>query len=201
MNTTTLNIGKLSHVAELFRWFNNGKHLNRIAEPVLWAELESEIHTYRELFNSLGYELKFDERGFAWFHTEDSSNNPGKRTRSLALLFMVIFDFQADAGKPLIRFGDWRIDRPLLSEIYNQHNELLMAANLENLESFIDVLSGAACNYGFAKQEGTFWRLLPAVCRYLDHFEELASASREQRNELERSEDSDMATDEGSEEE
>ncbi len=201
MNMTTINIGNLNHIAELFRCFNSGKHLNRVAEPVLWAELESEIDTYNGLFCSLGYELRFDERGFAWFHTEDPSNNLSKRSRSLALLFMVIFDYQADSGKPLIRFGDWRIDHSLLSEIYNQYNELLMAANFENLDRFVDVLSGPACNYGFAIQDGTCWRLLPAVCRYLDHFEEIAVVSREQKHELGWSEDSDMVTDDGSGEE
>jgi hypothetical protein len=201
MNTTTLNIGNLNHIADLFRCFNSGKHLNRVADPALWAELESGIDTYRGLFGSLGYELKFDERGFAWFHSEDPSNNLTKRSRSLALLFMVIFDYQADEGKPLIRFGDWRLDRELLSKIFNQYNELLMAADIGNLESFIDVLSGAACTYGFAIQEGTSWRLLPAVCRYLDHFEEIAAVSREQRQELSWSENSDLAADDGSEEE
>lgn len=135
MNTTTLNIGNLNHIADLFRCFNSGKHLNRVADPALWAELESGIDTYRGLFGSLGYELKFDERGFAWFHSEDPSSNLTKRSRSLALLFMVIFDYQADEGKPLIRFGDWRLDRELLSKIFNQYNELLMAADIGNLES------------------------------------------------------------------
>ena len=65
MNITIPQIGQLSQLAELFRLFNNGKHLNRIAEPALWAELEREVTTYRELFTSLGYELRIDERGFA----------------------------------------------------------------------------------------------------------------------------------------
>ncbi len=201
MNMTTLNIGNLNHIAELFRCFNSGKHLNRVANPVLWAELESNLDTYRGLFGSLGYELKFDERGFAWFHSEDPSNNLTKRSRSLALLFMVIFDYQADEGKPLIRFGDWRLERALLSKIFNQYNELLIASDLENLDGFIDVLSSAACNYGFAIQDGTCWRLLPAVCRYLDHFEEVAAVGREQRQELSWTENSYLEADDGSAEE
>ncbi|WP_155523006.1 hypothetical protein [Kineobactrum sediminis] len=30
-------------------------------------------------------------------------------------------------------------------------------------------------NFGFARFDSGAWLLLPAVCRYLDHYEELAS--------------------------
>lgn len=177
MNITISQIGQLSQLAELFRLFNNGKHLNRITEPVLWAELERDVTTYRELFTSLGYELRIDERGFAWFHNEDANSNVNKNTRQLALLFMVIFDTQADAGKPLVRFVDWRIDRTLLTEAHEQHQDLLIAEGLD-IDNFMELLN-TACRYGFAQQEQAYWRLLPAVCRYLDHFETLAAANHE----------------------
>ena len=36
-------------------------------------------------------------------------------------------------------------------------------------------LMRTAENFGFARYDGGAWQLLPAVCRYLDHYEELAS--------------------------
>lgn len=177
MTDTQVDLGRLTQLRELFRLFNNGKHLNRVAEPALWAELEREQDAYQALFGALGYELRIDGRGFAWFHTEDVTSNVNKATRQLALLFMVIFDTQADAGRPLMRFGDWIIDANLLQSVHEQHQELLQAEEitLEGLRSLLDT----AVRFGFATTEGGGWRLLPAVCRYLDHIEELARASRE----------------------
>lgn len=109
--TTAFTLESMPSLAELFRLFLSGKHLNRIAEPALWAELEKQEEVYRSLFAALGYELRIDARGFAWFHAPQANSLIGKTSRQLALLFMVIFDAQANLGKPLLRFGDWRIDR------------------------------------------------------------------------------------------
>jgi len=117
-------------LAELFRLFLSGKHLNRVAEPALWAELERQEASYVGLFAALGFELRLDARGFAWFHSGDANSNIGKTSRQLALVFMVIFDAQANAGKALQRFADWLIDRALLDEIYKQQHDMLDAEGL-----------------------------------------------------------------------
>lgn len=172
-----IDLDRLPQLGELFRLFSNGRHLNRLADPALWVELEREQTAYQALFAGLGYELRFDGRGFAWFHTEEASSTVNKATRQLALLFMVIFDTQADAGKPLLRFGDWIVDRALLTRVHEQHQELLTAEGLD-VEGLLGLLETAA-RFGFARQEGGHWRLLPAVCRYLDHFEALAEETQE----------------------
>jgi hypothetical protein len=177
---TTL-LTQLPALAELFRLFIAGKHLNRIAEPALWAELEKQEVSYVALFGALGFELRLDARGFAWFHSADTSSNISKVSRQLALLFMVIFDAQANAGKALQRFTDWLIDRDWLAEVYKQQQDLLDAEGLSS-DGLVDLLGGAS-KLGFAVAEPMGWRLLPAVCRYLDHFEGLAAASRPDDNE------------------
>jgi len=168
-------------LAELFRLFLSGKHLNRMAEPALLAELEKQESSYVGLFAALGFELRLDARGFAWFHSSDANSNIGKISRQLALLFMVIFDAQANAGKALQRFTDWLIDREWLAEVHEQQKDLLDAEGLSP-DGLIDLL-GRASTLGFAVAEPAGWRLLPAVCRYLDHFESLAATSREDDNE------------------
>lgn len=176
--TLAATLSQMPALAELFRLFLSGKHLNRVAEPALWAELEKYESSYVALFAALGFELRLDARGFAWFHSREANSQIGKISRQLALLFMVIFDAQANAGKALQRFGDWLIDSAWLAEVYAQHADLLAAEGLD-LDALIELL-GRACNLGFAMAEPAGWRLLPAVCRYLDHFESLAATLKDE---------------------
>jgi len=169
-------LSQMPALAELFRLFLSGKHLNRMAEPALWAELEQHEASYVGLFAALGFDLRLDARGFAWFYNNEANSNIGKISRQLALLFMVIFDAQANAGKPLQRFTDWLIDSAWLAEVYKQQQDLLDAEGL-NPDALLELL-GRACNLGFAVAEPAGWRLLPAVCRYLDHFESLALTAK-----------------------
>lgn len=176
------SLSPMPALADLFRLFLSGKHLNRVAEPALWAELEKHEASYVGLFAALGFELRLDARGFAWFHSGDANSNIGKISRQLALLFMVIFDAQANAGKALQRFSDWLINSAWLAEVYKQHQDLLDTEGL-NPDALVELL-GRACNLGFAVADPTGWRLLPAVCRYLDHFESLAQATKDEGDEL-----------------
>lgn len=176
-----IDLSQMPALAELFRLFLSGKHLNRIAEPALWAELEQHEASYVGLFASLGFELRMDQRGFAWFHSTDANSNIGKISRQLALVFMVIFDAQSNAGKILQRFTDWPIDSNWLAEIYKQQQDLLDAENLDS-DALVELL-GRACNLGFATSERAGWRLLPAVYRYLDYFESLAETAKNDENE------------------
>lgn len=174
MNSTApLYLYKLQHLSEMFGLLTSGKHLNRLVDHRLWAELEKEQESYENLFGVLGYSLRIDGRGFAWFNYEDASSNVSKTTRQLALLFMLIFEFQADAGHHLGRFTEWLIDDKLLSAIGEKNRLLLEAESLSEDES-LNQLFKTASNYGFTISEGHGWRLLSAVYRYLDRFEELA---------------------------
>lgn len=192
-------LAQMPALAELFRLFLSGRHLNRVAEPALWTELEQQETTYVALFAALGYELRLDARGFAWFHSGDANSNIGKVSRQLALLFMVIFDAQANAGNALQRFTDWLIDSEGLAEIYKQQQAVLDAEGL-NPDGLVELL-GRASSLGFAVAEPAGWRLLPAVCRYLDHFEDLAAASKDESEDTDELTDSNMAVGELDDEE
>jgi hypothetical protein len=170
--TTPLYLHKLPLLSEIFGFFNSGKHMNRMLDHRLWAELERERDAYEHLFSSLGYSLRVDERGFAWFHFDDASSNVSKTTRQLALLFMLLFEFQADMGLHLGRFTDWVIDDAMLDAILEKNRLLLDAENLADRDQ-LQQLMRAAGNYGFACADRNTWRILPAVFRYLDRFEEL----------------------------
>lgn len=173
----SLQLAQMPSLTELFQFFIAGKHLNRTAEPTLWLELEQHEADYCALFSALGYELRIDRRGFAWFHVSDAASYISKTSRQLALLFMMIFDSQANAGQSLQRYLDWLLDRTLLNEIYQQNKGVLDAEEIQ-VDNMTTLLN-RACNLGLAKEEGPGWRLLPAVARYLDHFEALASELRE----------------------
>jgi hypothetical protein len=178
MNSSTpLNLSKLPLLSEVFSFLNSGKHLNRMAEPRLWAEIERERDAYESLFEALGYALRIDGRGFAWFHFDDASSTVSKTTRQLALLFMLIFEYQADLGLHLGRFTDWVVDDAMLAAVLEKNRLLLEAENLADQEQLEQSLR-AASNYGFAASHGNSWRILPAVFRYLDRFEELSQAQK-----------------------
>ncbi|MDO8264465.1 MAG: hypothetical protein Q7T21_14755 [Gallionella sp.] len=171
--TAPLYLHKLPLLGELFAFLNSGKHLNRMAEPQLWAELERERDAYQQLFASLGSALRIDARGFAWFQVDDASSTVSKTTRQLALLFMLIFEYQADLGLHLGRFTDWLVDGAMLGALLEKNRLLLEAEGLGEREQ-LDPLLRTASNYGFATSEGSSgWRILPAVFRYLDRFEAL----------------------------
>jgi hypothetical protein len=177
-----IDLQRLPLLRALFEHLNAGKHLNRLAQPRLWAELEREQAHYETLFSALGYELRVDGRGFAWFHFDEVSSNVTKTTRQLALLFMMIFELKADAGAHLARFTEWPIDQGFLLSLIEKNAMLLKAERLAEPEQLAQLMRTAA-NYGFALSEGAGWRLLPAVCRYLDRFEELAHrASAEEKD-------------------
>ena len=169
----TIHLGKLPLLGDIFNRLNNGKHLNRLAEPRLWAELTDERDAYDALFASLGYSLRIDERGFAWFHFDTGSPNVSRNTRQLALLFMMLFEHQADHGHDLHRFTDWLVDNTMLEEIVARNGTLLQAEDMGDVESLARLM-GTASSYCFAAPESSGWRLLPALFRYLDRFEELA---------------------------
>lgn len=169
---SSIDLERLPSLRELFEHLNAGKHLNRLAQQRLWAELEREQGQYETLFAALGYALRVDGRGFAWFHSEEGTNNVTKTTRQLALVFMLIFEFKADMGVHLARFTEWTIDQGFLLALIEKNNLLLKAEHLADIEQ-LSQLMRAAANYGFAITDGARWRLLPAVFRYLDRFEEL----------------------------
>lgn len=176
--SNNIDLQHLPRLAELFQLFNSGKHLNRVSDAALWLELEQQQTAYLALFQALGYDLRIDGRGFAWFHSEQMSATISNQSRQLALLLMVIFDTQADSGKPLHLFSDWRVDHDLLAAAFKRHQELLTAEDL-TVNDLVELL-GKAENFGLAWRQAGHWQLLPAVTRYLDHFEALSQHLQEQ---------------------
>ncbi|PKO55399.1 MAG: hypothetical protein CVU28_06560, partial [Betaproteobacteria bacterium HGW-Betaproteobacteria-21] len=74
-----------------------------------------------------------------------------------------------------------------------QQQDLLDAEGL-NPDVLVELL-GRACNLGFAMAEPAGWRLLPAVCRYLDHFEGLALTAKTDGDETNAPTEEDWAAD------
>lgn len=177
-----MHMERLTSLAELFKLFNAGKHLNKLSSPALWAELEKEQTQYQALFASLGYRLQMDGRGFAWFHFDTANSNVNSTTRQLALLFMLLFEHKADAGQHLARFTDWLIDRAVLTALLERSQELMQAEGLD--EQTLSGLLERATNYGFAEVVSGGWRLLPAVWRYLDHFESMAAEETDENSSI-----------------
>ena len=173
----TLDLKHLTRLQPLFKRLNSGAHLNRLQDTGLWVELENHQGHYQTLFAALGFTLVLDGRGFAYFKTESAGPYTGKLTRRLALLLMLLFEYQADQGLQLFQFQQWRLDAALLEKLWQQHHALLEAEEISSPQMLKEVLDSAA-RVGFLVLEDGDYRLLTAVHRYLDLFEELASAER-----------------------
>ncbi len=168
-----IDLSTLSSLDELFKQFNSGTHLNRLKDTELWVELENNQEAYQSIYTALGYTLVLDGRGFAYFKTDQGTSNTGKLTRRLALLLMLLFEFQADRGINLFQFQQWRIDDELITNIWQNYKTILEAEELNDVSAIKDTFD-SAIRIGFIENDSGVYALLPAVHRYLDLFEELA---------------------------
>jgi hypothetical protein len=171
----TINLSQLPQLQELFKKLSSGTHLNRSQDTELWVELENNQDRYEALFAALGFVLVMDGRGFAYFKTDQATAYTGKLTRRLALLLMLLFEYQADQGLHLFQFQQWRIDMPLINKLWQQYHVILEAEEMLSPQTLKEVLDSAA-RVGFLISEDGAYELLPAVHRYLDLFQELAQA-------------------------
>ena len=173
----TLNLTQLTQLQPLFKLLSSGTHLNRLQDTELWVALENQQSHYQDLFAALGFVLVVDGRGFAYFKTDQGSSYTGKLTRRLALLLMLLFEYQADQGLHLFQFQQWRLDAALLEKLWQQYHAILEAEEINSPQMLKEILDSAA-RVGFLVFEDQAYRLLTAVHRYLDLFEELAQAER-----------------------
>ena len=173
----TINLTHLPQLQPLFKLLSSGTHLNRLQDTELWVELENQQSQYEALFAALGFVLVLDGRGFAYFKTDQASAYTGKLTRRLALMLMLLFEYQADQGLHLFQFQQWRLDTPLLEKLWQQYHAILEAEDMNSPQTLKEILDSAA-RVGFLVFEDGAYRLLTAVHRYLDLFEELAQAER-----------------------
>jgi hypothetical protein len=173
----TINLSQLPQLQELFKKLSSGTHLNRSQDTELWVELENNQDRYEALFAALGFVLVMDGRGFAYFKTDQATSYTGKLTRRLALLLMLLFEYQADQGLHLFQFQQWRIDMPLIDKLWQQYHVILEAEEITSPQSLKDILDSAV-RVGFLVFEDGTYKLLPAVHRYLDLFQELTQAER-----------------------
>lgn len=179
----SIDLKQLSQLQALFKLLSSGAHLNRLQDTDLWLDLDKHYATYEGLFAALGFTLVMDGRGFAYFKTEQASSYTGKLTRRLALLLMLLFEYQADQGLHLFQFQQWRIDISLLEMLSQYYHALLEAEEMASTQALTETLERSA-RVGFAVyDDGCFW-LTPAVYRYLDLFEELAKADKPELDEV-----------------
>ncbi len=179
----SIDLKQLSQLQALFKVLSSGAHINRLQDTELYLDLEKHYATYESLFSALGFSLVLDGRGFAYFKTELASAYTGKLTRRLALLLMLMFEYQADQGLHLFQFQQWRIDGPLLEKLCQHYLAMLEAEEMATVQALKETLDRAA-RVGFTLlDDGSYW-LLPAVHRYLDLFEELAQADKPELSQL-----------------
>lgn len=185
MSNDTFN--SLPHIKALFSLLNAGVHINRLSHVELWVDIEKQSEQYQAFFAQLGFDLRIDGRGFAWFHEEECNPNITKQSRQIALLIMVVFDYQADNGLSLGQFTDWNLNRHLLSKVYEKHKALLDAEELD-VDGLIKILE-VATRKGFVMGDNNCWQFLPSVYRYLAHFEAITEKKESNKSDVESNEE------------
>lgn len=176
MRITKDALSHLKVTQPLFEALSEGRHINASQDTDLWGALSGEhFEEYQALFAHLGQRLVRNARGFAYFDVEDSD---AKGTRPLALLFLLIFQKQADAGQDLYRFDSWALDGKFLQELREKNQDLLRSEGLESDERWKTVLNRAV-HLGFLAREGSSFLPLPATWRFLDLFLELDQERRD----------------------
>jgi hypothetical protein len=173
----TIDLKQLTQLQPLFKLLSSGTHLNRLQDGKLWVELENHQSQYETLFAALGFSLVLDGRGYAYFKTDQASTFTGKLTRRLALLLMLLFEYQADQGLHLFQFQQWQLDTPLINKLHINYHAILEAEEITSPQTIKEIFDSAA-RIGFLVLEDDAYRLLSAVHRYLDLFQELAQAER-----------------------
>ncbi len=77
----------------------------------------------------------------------------------------------------LAQFQQWRLDTVLIDKLCQHYHTLLEAEEMGNLQTLKEIMDSAV-RVGFMMLDDGAYRLLPAVHRYLDLFQELAQARR-----------------------
>ena len=140
----------LRHARQIFQSLLDGKHLDAIQDASWWSELSEHRDAYTQLFGHLGQTLVCNARGYAYFEVEDTD---AKGTRPLALLYLLLFQAQSDAGQNLARFEGWSLDQQFWQELRSQNAELLRGARLDSDEEWSRLLRRAQ-RLGFMDEEG-----------------------------------------------
>ena len=179
---SSVNLESMGYLSTVFELLSTGRHINRVISPVLWADIENNREDYQRTFTAMGYPLSIDNRGFAWCETGDESltnarTTPNKTTVRLGIVLMAVFNYQADRGKNLARFEDWRIDAQLLEAVEDHCSPLFTTHELDDGRAEA-VLRQTAVKYGFAYESNGGFYLLSAVFRYLEHIEAVSEVIR-----------------------
>jgi hypothetical protein len=140
----TIDLKQLPQLQPLFKLLSSGAHLNRLQDSELWVELENHQSQYETLFTALGFSLVLDGRGYAYFKTDQASTYTGKLTRRLALLLMLLFEYQADQGLHLFQFQQWQLDTTLINKLHIQYHAILEAEEITSPQTIKEIWDSAA---------------------------------------------------------
>jgi hypothetical protein len=176
----TPHLNTFNHSAVLFKKLSAGVHINRHHEGDLWIEIEQYGAEYQTLFSTIGFELIIDQRGFAYFKQEQSTSQTHKLSQQFALFLLLLFEYQADNGHNPYSFEQWYLDDKLIEQLWQKHTNLFKTESITDIEIIKDMLNSAS-RIHFVLKEQNYYRLLPAIQRYLDLFNELAEQHKKEK--------------------
>lgn len=164
------------HLQEAFEALSRGRHISSY-DPELYADLQLHFETYKHVFQSLGFALESNARGFYYFEREGSASDAIEQA---AIFIWVIVDWMADKGMAIseqITLHDFVTnDLPhFQTDRYRSYMERLKVAD----EVAVRRLLLAMSRFGFLRSTNDFasFRFLPPVYRLLQAAEVVARVS------------------------
>jgi hypothetical protein len=168
-----VDLSELTQLQAIYQKLMAGFHISELNLP-LWQELDKNEPQYQQLFKALGYNLIRDSRGFFYFSSADSTVTMTKNARRMALLTYTLIDHWANMGyDPLAALFDRPIDRQLAIELYQQHAAIFEQIDIASGSDILNEIIKRMVRMGFAREQGSEYRLLSPCYRFIDAVTEL----------------------------
>lgn len=163
-----IDLKELSQLSAIFRELFKGYHLSR-RDAELYSQLNNLQDQYRALFKALGYELVCDSRGYYYFVPEQMGAQVNKTAQRLALFTFILIEHLADQGRdPLAVLDGGSFGRDELPPLLEKYRELLLQAEVSNLDELEDKILRRLTQLGFAAEDNGSLRFLAPMHRFLD---------------------------------
>jgi hypothetical protein len=169
-----IDLSKLNPLTTVYQKLMSGFHITE-NNLILWQSLDQNLEAYQALFNSLGYTLIKDARGYFYFSTPDTTVTMTKTSRRIALFLYTLIEYWADKGyDPVAALFEQALNRDTFERLFNQNTSIFEQIDINSAGDIRNEIIKRMVRLGFAKEIGKEYKLLAPCYRYIDAVMELS---------------------------
>jgi chromosome condensin MukBEF MukE localization factor len=169
-----IDLSKLNALTTVYQKLMSGFHITE-NNLILWQSLDQNLEAYQALFNSLGYTLIKDARGYFYFSTPDTTVTMTKTSRRIALFLYTLIEYWADKGyDPVAALFEQALNRDTFERLFNQNTSIFEQIDINSAGDIRNEIIKRMVRLGFAKEIGKEYKLLAPCYRYIDAVMELS---------------------------